>query len=123
VKPGTDKILARAFRALSAAERALGGGAVDVAAARCYSAMIAAAKALLNEKGLRPISHAAIATAFEKHASGPRIGDELVGRLRQAIAYRARMADEELAISFDDVRAMVDEARDFVETVQEIVRP
>jgi uncharacterized protein (UPF0332 family) len=121
VKPGTDKILARAARALSAAERALAAGAVDVAAARSYSAMIAAAKAFLNEKGLRLISHAAITAAFEKHAPDAGLGDEQISLLPQAVARRARTAEEELAVSFEDAAVMIGEARGFVQAIREMV--
>jgi uncharacterized protein (UPF0332 family) len=123
VKPGTDKLLARAARASSAGERALESGAPDVAAARAYAAMIAAAKGLLNEKGLRFVSHAAISTAFEKHASASGVGEEQVARLREALERRERGAREDLAITFEDAREMVERAREFVEAVVKTVSP
>jgi uncharacterized protein (UPF0332 family) len=116
VKPGTDKLLARAARALSVAERALGGGAADIAAARAYGAMIAAAKALLNEKGLRLVSHAAVAAAFEKHA-GADVGEGRAARLREVLARRERGGREDVATSFEDARVMVERAREFVAAV------
>jgi hypothetical protein len=63
VKPGSDKLLAKAERALTAAHAALEGGAPDLAAARAFYAILNAAKVELNERGLRLRTHARIAAA------------------------------------------------------------
>ena len=63
MKPGSDKLLAKAERALTAAHAALEGGAPDLAAARAFYAILNAAKVELNERGLRLRTHARIAAA------------------------------------------------------------
>ena len=64
MQPGTDKLQAKAARALAAAEAALEAGAADVAAGRAFYALLYAAKARLNETGLRLRTHARIAAAY-----------------------------------------------------------
>jgi uncharacterized protein (UPF0332 family) len=118
LKPGTDKLLARAARSLGAATEALENGAADKAAGRAYSAMISAAKALLNENGLRLTTHARICTAFEKHALAARLPARQVARLREAQERRERIQQEGLGPSFDDVGEWVDGAAEFVAAVQ-----
>jgi uncharacterized protein (UPF0332 family) len=121
MKPGTDKFLARAAKRLSSAAIALEGGAPDMAAARAYSAMIAAAKALLNEKGLRLIAHAAICAALEKQAAAAGIDERMTALLREGYERRERSARDDLATSFEDAREMVERARELVEAVGKAV--
>jgi len=68
MKPGTDKLLARAERALDAAALGLEGGAPEAAAGRAYYAVLYAAKAVLNERGVRLRGHARIAAAVADQA-------------------------------------------------------
>jgi uncharacterized protein (UPF0332 family) len=122
VKPGTDKLLARAARSLSAASRALDDGAPDIAAARAYAAMIAAAKALLNEKGLRLTAHASIRTAFDEHAPGAGLAARHTARLGEAQDRRARSVSEDLSPSFDDAREWIEQAAELVTAVERSLR-
>jgi uncharacterized protein (UPF0332 family) len=64
MRPGTDKLLAKSERAVRAAAAALDSGAPELAAGRAFAALLNAAKALLNERGLRLRTHARIAAAL-----------------------------------------------------------
>ena len=112
MQPGTDKLLAKAERALHAAAAALDGGAPEIAAARAFAAMLGAAKALLNERGLRLRTHARIAAAF---AAQPPIDGAPAAGLHAALRERARLAVEGGELAYDDVSALVGRAQRFVD--------
>lgn len=57
MKPGSDKIFARADRALARAVEHMSSGAVDRALERAYHAIVYAARAVLNEEGESARSH------------------------------------------------------------------
>ncbi len=65
MKPGSDKILARALRALERAEELLRDGDSERAAERAYYAVVHAARALLNEVGERPRSHGGVQSKLD----------------------------------------------------------
>jgi uncharacterized protein (UPF0332 family) len=111
MQPGTDKLLAKAARALAAADTALTTGATDVAAARAFYAMLYAAKARLNDAGLRLRTHARIARAY---AALPEIEEAPAAWLDDALAQRRALAAEPDGLAFTAAEALVDRARRFV---------
>jgi uncharacterized protein (UPF0332 family) len=111
VQPGTEKLQAKAARALAAADAALSDGATDVAAGRAFYAMLYAAKARLNESGLRLRTHARIAAAY---AALPEIDAAPAAWLEEALALRRRLAAEPDALDFAAAEALVARARKFV---------
>jgi uncharacterized protein (UPF0332 family) len=111
MRPGTDKLLAKAARALATAEAALTRGAADVAAARAFYAMLYAAKARLNEAGLRLRTHARIAHAY---AALPEIDDAPAAWLDEALALRRALAAAPDGLEFAAAAALLERARRFV---------
>ena len=69
--------------------------------------MICAAKALLNERGLRLRTHARIAAALQRIGPAP-LAEWLIAALA------GRRQDDCAALTFDHVSALVDRAWEFV---------
>jgi len=67
VKEATEKLLAKAARALGVAERLTAGEDAEFAVGRAYYAMFYVAEALLNEKGQRFRKHGGVHGAFAEH--------------------------------------------------------
>jgi HEPN domain-containing protein len=111
MQPGTDKLLAKAARALATAEAALDGGAADVAAGRAFHAILNAAKARLNEHGLRLRTHARVAAAY---AALPPRDEAPAAWLDEALALRAHLAADPEGLDYAAVEALVERARRFV---------
>jgi uncharacterized protein (UPF0332 family) len=107
VQPGTVKLLAKAERTASIAAAALECGAPDVAAGRAFYAILYAAKAALNERGIRLHAHVRIAAAV----------DEPVREYLTAAIARRRSG--EVDVTYDEAAAMVDRAHACVTTVRE----
>lgn len=115
MREGTEKFLAKAARAVATAERLLAEGAIDLAAGRAYYGMIYAAKALLNEKGVRRHTHAGVRAAFEAHWTAPGALDrKFLLWLQEAGARRCDSQDDPGWVS-DDVNRLVARAREFLE--------
>lgn len=113
-KPGTAKFLARAAEALGRAEALCAAGAFDRAAGRAYYAMLYAAKALLNERGLRLQSHAAVAAALRTACVDRGLLDaEYHDAWCEALA-RRRAAEAGEALLAGDAEDLVERARGFV---------
>jgi len=110
MRPGTDKLLAKAERASRTADAALAAGAPDVAAGRAFYALLYAAKALLNERGLYLRTHARIVAALQRAA--PPEAPLLAEWLASAIA-RRRGADEG-ELTHEDAAQLVERARQAV---------
>jgi uncharacterized protein (UPF0332 family) len=72
------------------AEDALAGGAPDAAAARAFYALLYAAKALLNERGVRLHAHARIAAAVD-----PPLRDALTDAIARRSTRRSGHAEAE----------------------------
>jgi uncharacterized protein (UPF0332 family) len=106
MRPGTDKLLAKAERAGQIAAAALAAGAPEVAGGRAFYAILYAAKALLNERGLRLRTHARIAAALA--AMGPA-GEPLHAWLAAAMA--RRRGDESGELTYDEAAALLEHAR------------
>jgi uncharacterized protein (UPF0332 family) len=77
------------------AEEALAGGSPDAAAARAFYALLYAAKAMLNERGIRLRTHARIAAAVE-----PPLRDALTDAI-------ARRRSAEAEITYADAETLV----------------
>lgn len=118
VRPGTDKLLAKAERLARGAETALAEGAPDLAAGRAFSAMLNAAKARLNESGVSLRTHARIARAYE---TLPEVDSAPAVWLRDALALRGTLAKEGDGLEFAEAEALVARARHFVNAV--MLRP
>jgi len=110
--PGTDKLLSKAARALQAAEAGLEVGAADIAAGRAFYAMLYAAKARLNERGLRLRSHARIAAALAESEGAP------APWLSDALQLRARLAADPDGVTYTDATRLVERARVVVDATQ-----
>ena len=115
MQPGTDKLLAKAQRALDAAEAALADGASDVAAGRAFYAVLNAAKARLNERGLSLRTHARVAAAY---AALPALAEAPGDWLGEALALRARLAADADGLDYASVQQLVERARRFVAAVR-----
>jgi uncharacterized protein (UPF0332 family) len=85
MRPGTDKLLAKAERAAYAAAASLDAGAAEMAGARAFYAMLYAAKALLNERAVRLQSHARIIDALnrERPPAAPQLAEWLASALER----------------------------------------
>jgi uncharacterized protein (UPF0332 family) len=106
VQPGTVKLLAKAERASQVAAAALEGGAPNVAAGRAFYAILYAAKAALNERGIRLQAHVRIAAAV----------DEPVREYLSAAIVRRRSGEAE--VTYDEAAAMVERAQACVTVVR-----
>lgn len=119
MKPGTTRFLDRAAQAVEAAAALHDEGALDPAAGRAYYAMLYTAKALLNERGLRLRTHAAIEAALFRQWVEPGLLDAECHRwFRDALARRGRHTDDELLS--DDVERLIDQARAFLDAVRRL---
>jgi len=113
MRPGTDKLLAKAERAAQGAAAALEAGDPDAAAGRAFYALLYAAKVLLNERGLRLRTHVRIAAALQRAA--PPEAPLLAEWLEAAIA--RRRAGEEVELTYADAAQLVECAREVVRIV------
>ncbi len=115
MREGTEKFLTKAARAVATAERLLAEGAVDLAAGRAYYGMMYAAKALLNEKGVRHHTHAGVRAALEVHWTTPGALDrKFLLWLQEADARRRCDGVDHAGWVLDDVNRLVERAREFL---------
>ena len=75
MKPETEKLLAKASRAIDAAKLLLQAGDADFAAGRAYYVMFYVAEALLAEKGRRFRRHSAVQAAYGDEFAKPAVLD------------------------------------------------
>ena len=75
MKPETEKLLAKASRAIDAAKLLLQAGDADFAAGRAYYAMFYVAEALLAEKERRFRRHSAVQAAYGDEFAKPAVLD------------------------------------------------
>ena len=109
MRPGTEKLLAKAERAAHMAGGALREGALDAAAARAFYALLYAAKTLLNERGVRLHAHLRIAAALSADDAALRtwLGDAIARRRSGDVEVTQREAEELV----ERARASVDAVR------------
>ena len=123
VKEESRKLLAKAARAVEAAELLLVADSVDFAAGRAYYAMFYAAEAVLNEMGLRFRKHAGVHAAFGEHLAKPRLVDPSLHRWLLD-AFDKRLVGDygiEASLSATEVTEMIEHARDFAREVQRFI--
>ena len=110
MRPGTATLLAKADRAAAAADAALASGAPETAAGRAFYAMLYAAKALLNERGLRLRTHQRIVAALAQVAADR--DPPLQAWLATALA--RRRAGETNELTYEEAGALAERARQAV---------
>ncbi len=115
MKPGSDKIIARALCALDRAEEHVRCGAPDRAAERAYHAIVYAARALLNEAGDRTRSHDEVRARVE--ALSPPAPE----RLRQVLARAIEWRDSDEALDPADAERLVAMAGPVVQDVRTLI--
>ncbi|HRY42724.1 MAG TPA: HEPN domain-containing protein [Thermoanaerobaculia bacterium] len=108
--------LAKAERALDAAETLLREGHAEFASGRAYYAMFYAAEAMLAEAGEAFRKHSGVHAAFGRRFAQ---GGELDPKFHRWLldAHDARLADDygfESALTNEDVRTMLDRAAEFL---------
>jgi uncharacterized protein (UPF0332 family) len=117
MRPGTEKILAKAAAAVVAARRYGERGALDLAVGRSVYAMLHAARAVLNEDGVRTRVHSEVQAALRGRRLLP--GD-LSEWLDEALRRRSGAGDaSELVAS--DVELWIDRAAVFVAAAGRVV--
>ena len=116
MKDTTQRFLAKAERAITAAQRALAGGDTEAAAGRAYYAIFYVAEALLNEQGLRFKKHGGVHGAFGEHFAKPGVLDPKYHQWLLAAFEKRITADYgiEETIESDEVREMIAHAKDFL---------
>jgi hypothetical protein len=114
VRFGSEKLLAKAARALDAAGAALRAGHAGMAAERALHAMLAAAQARLNERGQRLHSHARIAAAY---AALPALPAAPGLWLSEALTLRGQLLAESDGLPYDDVAHLLERATGWVDAV------
>jgi len=116
LKPEAEKLLAKASRAISAAETLLKTADVDFAAGRAYYAMFYVAEALLAEKGKRFKKHSAVHAAYGEEFARTSVLDPQFHRWLLDASDKRILGDYgvEAALTSDDVRAMLEHAQAFL---------
>ncbi|MBI5442794.1 MAG: HEPN domain-containing protein [Deltaproteobacteria bacterium] len=113
---GSAAFLAKAERALAAADLLLREGHAEFASGRAYYAMFYVAEALLAEAGESFRKHSGVHAAFGRRFAQ---SGELDPKFHRWLldAHDARLADDygfESAMTGDDVRTMIDRAAQFL---------
>jgi len=116
MKPETEKLLAKASRAIDAAILLVEAGNVDFAAGRAYYAMFYVAEALLAEKGRRLSKHSAVHAAYGEEFAKTAVLDPQFHRWLLDASDKRFLGDYgvEASLTPDDVRIMLEHARAFL---------
>lgn len=120
MKEEARKLLEKASRAIRAAETLLREGDADFASGRAYYAMFYAVQALLVERGLRFRKHGSVHGAFGQEFVKTGLFDAKYHRWLLDAFDKRLQADyrADVVIGPEDVRVMVDEAREFLSEVR-----
>ena len=124
MKEETEKLLEKAARAIEAAKILLKTGSADFAAGRAYYAMFYIAEALLLRKGLSYSKHSAVHASFGKIYAKEGIVDPKFHRWLLD-AFDQRIIGDygvEAIITQQDVELMMDHAKEFLATAQQILQ-
>lgn len=118
MKERSAKLLAKAERAIDAAARLLEAGHIDFAADRGYYACFYVAEALLADRDLAFSSHGAVHGRYGKEFAKTGQLDPRFHRLLLNAFDKRQVAVYELeaALVEEEVRHLVDEAKDFLAT-------
>lgn len=123
MKDGTHKLLAKAERAIQAAQTLLMAQDAEFAAGRAYYAMFYVAEALLYEAGFAFSKHSAVHAAFGREIAKPGRLDPKFHRWLLD-AYDLRLQSDygfEAVLSLDHVATTVDRARSFLAAAREML--
>lgn len=124
MKEATQKLLAKAARALRFAEHLKTGDDAEFAVGRAYYAMFYVAEALLNEKGHRFRKHAGVHGAFAEHFVKTGLIDGKYHRwLLEAFSQRitgdynidSDLTDEDARLLIGQAYEFLDAAKQFLE--------
>lgn len=120
MKVSSQKLLAKASRAIVAADILLSNNDAEFAAGRAYYAMFYTAEALLNEKDLHFSKHGGVQGAFGEQFVKPGIFDIKYHRWLLAAFNRRIVGDYGIDATFTDeeVRELIDQAREFLNEAQ-----
>ena len=112
MQPGTEKILAKALAAVAVARSYRERGALDLAAGRCFYAMLHAARAVLNERGVRARTHTGVSAALRDLAGLPNDFAVFAEWLDAALCRRAAGVDAADPVE-SEVQAWIERAAAF----------
>lgn len=120
MKDDTSKLLAKAGRAIQAAEVLLGKGDAEFAAGRAYYAMFYMAEAMLNERALKYQKHGGVHGAFGEHFARTGVIDPKFHRWLLDAFDRRIQADYGLdaTVTPEQATMMLDQAREFLQECQ-----
>lgn len=113
-------LLAKAGRAIHAAEVLRKDGEADFAVGRAYYAMLYAAEALLISKGLRFRKHGSVHAAFGEHFAKGHVLDPKFHRWLLD-AYDQRILGDygiEVSLTDEDAARVIQQAREFLQAAR-----
>jgi uncharacterized protein (UPF0332 family) len=116
VNETTEKLLAKAFRSVRAAERLAKDGDAEFAVSRAYYSMFYSAQALLNEKKLRFRRHAGVHNAFAEQFIETGLMDKRYHRWLVA-AFSKRITGDygiEAELISEDASLLIGQAGEFL---------
>ena len=116
MKEESEKLFAKADRAVRSAEILLREGEQDFSAGRAYYAMFYAAEALLNEKDLRFRKHAGVHGAFGEHFAKTSEMDPKYHRWLLNAFDRRREGDygTDFSMNEEEVVELISQAKEFI---------
>ncbi len=117
----TEKLVAKASRAIDAAKMLLENGDVEFAAGRAYYAMFYVAEALLAEGGRRFRKHSAVHAAYGDEFAKTAVLDPQYHRWLLDASDKRIIGDYgvEATLTHEDVHAMLEHARAFFQAASE----
>jgi uncharacterized protein (UPF0332 family) len=116
VNETTEKLLAKAFRSVRAAERLAKDGDAEFAVSRAYYSMFYSAQALLNEKKLRFRRHAGVHNSFAEQFIKTGLMDKRYHRWLVA-AFSKRITGDygiEAELISEDASLLIGQAGEFL---------
>lgn len=117
MKESTKRLIAKAARAIDAAEALMDSDHAEFAVGRAYYAMFYAAEAMLNEKELRFSKHGGVHGSFGKHFVKSGLVDKKYHRWLLSAFDQRIVGDYSVEVDFtkDEVGEMVDKSRKFLD--------
>jgi uncharacterized protein (UPF0332 family) len=123
VKEATQKLLAKATRALGVAEQLRAGEDAEFAVGRAYYAMFYVAEALLNEKGHRFRKHGGVHAAFADHFVKTGLLDRKYHRWLLE-AFSKRITGDygiDADLTSEDASLLIGQAREFLDAAKQVL--
>lgn len=120
MKKSSIQLLAKAQRAIGAAETLLESDHTEFAAGRAYYAMFYVAEALLHEKGLRFRKHGGVHGAFGEHFVKTSVFDPKYHRWLLDAFDQRLLGDYsiEATVTASEVTDMINHAQEFLQEAQ-----